>query len=132
MKLQDALNQLARETARARRGLALERGLRVALPLLLAAGAWAAVALSGLHERLPLLAQSLTALGALAGLIWLGAKARRAWRAPTETEARARLAADSQLETGAFEALRDRPSRYDPLSVALWRREQDQARELVS
>src|SRR5512147_210620 len=127
MKHQDALDQLARETARARRRLALERALRAGLPFLLAAAAWAAIALVGLHGMLPYLVQSLSAAAALALLIWLAARGARAWRKPTEEEARARLAADSRLELGAFEALRDRPSRYDAFSVALWRREQDHA-----
>ena len=59
MKHQDALDQLARETARASRRIALERGLRAGFWLLLAIGVWAAFALFGGHERLPLLTQSL-------------------------------------------------------------------------
>ena len=82
MKHQDALDQLARETARAKRRLALERGLRATLPLLLAIAAWAAIALVGLHGMLPLLLQSLSAVVALALFVWLGARARRAWRHP--------------------------------------------------
>ena len=45
MKHQDALNQLARETTRARRRLALERLLRAGLVLMGAIGLWAAFAL---------------------------------------------------------------------------------------
>lgn len=127
MKHWDALDQLARETKRARRRLGLERALRAGLPLLAAAGLWALFALVGLHERLPFLAQSLTAIAVVGALIWMGARAWAGWRAPSEAEARARLAQDSALDLGAFEALRDRPSRYDPLSVALWKREQDHA-----
>lgn len=127
MKHQDALNQLARETRRARQRLALERALRAGFVLLLAAGAWALFALAGAHERLPLLLQSLSAIAALGLLIALGLRAYRAWRAPTEDEARARLAADSRLDPGAFEALRDRPARYDAFSMALWAREREHA-----
>ncbi len=129
MKHQDALYQLAHETARARRRLALERLLRAGLVFLFAVGAWAVIALLGGHEQLPLLLQSLSAITALLAFAWLGYRARQEWRAPTEDEARARLAADSRLDLGAFEALRDRPSRYDPFAVALWNRERDRALE---
>jgi hypothetical protein len=127
MKHQDALDQLARETSRARQRLALERALRAGLVLLLAAGVWALFALVGGHGRLPILLQSLSAIAALGALIWLGLRARREWQAPTEDEARARLAVDSRLEAGAFEALRDRPARYDAFSMALWAREREHA-----
>lgn len=129
MKHQDALDQLARETSRAKSRLALERLLRAGLVLLFAVGAWAALALVGLHGALPLLVQSLTAIAALGVFVWLGARARHEWKAPTEEEARARLASDSRLDLGAFDALRDRPSRFDPFSVALWNRERDLALE---
>lgn len=127
MRHSEALAQLARETRRARRNLALERVAHAGFWCVFAAGGWAAAALFGLQERAPLLAQSLSAiaaLGALGALAWRGA---RAWRAPTDDEARLRLAADSKLDSSAFEALRDQPSRYDPLSLALWRKAQDQA-----
>lgn len=127
MKHQDALDQLARETSRARQRLALERALRAGLVLLLAVGVWALFALVGGHERLPFLFQSLSAIAALAGLIWLGLRARREWQAPTEDEARTRLATDSRLDAGAFETLRDRPARYDAFSMALWAREREYA-----
>ena len=129
MKHQDALDQLARETKRARRRLTLERALRLALPALLLALAWAALALFGLHQRLPLLLQSLSAIAVVGAIIALGVFAFRKWKPVREDEARTRLAADCKLDLGAFEALNDRPSRYDPFSVALWRREQDQAYE---
>ncbi|MES1201464.1 MAG: DUF4175 family protein [Pseudomonadota bacterium] len=131
MKLQDALDQLARETQRARRNMGVERAVRVLFPLTLALVIWAIVALSGLHEIMPLVAQSLTAVAALALFVWLGVKAKQRWRAPTETEARTRLAADSSLDPGAFESLRDRPIRYDPTTMALWRREQARAQALA-
>lgn len=131
MKHQDALDQLARETARARRRLTLERAARAGLPLALAIGAWAFIAIVGLHEALPLLLQSVTAILALAGFGYLAWRGRRGWRTPSEEEARQRLAADSQLDAAAFDALRDRPSRFDPFGVALWRRERERALERV-
>lgn len=127
MRLHDALDQLALHTRRARARIGFERGLDTSFWLVAGTAAWAIVALAGLHERLPLLAQSLSSLAVLLGLIWLAIAARRAWRAPTEAEARARLAADSKIDNGAFEALRDQPTRYDPLSMALWRRERERA-----
>jgi hypothetical protein len=127
MKHADALAQLARETARARRSLALERAARAGFWLIAAIAAWAGLALLGAHEALPFLAQPLATLAALAGFAWLALRARRAWRAPTQAEARARLAEDSQLEAAAFEALGDQPSRYDAFAMALWKREQDHA-----
>ncbi|GAM98375.1 methyl-accepting chemotaxis protein [alpha proteobacterium U9-1i] len=127
MKHQDALDLLAQETARARRGLALERTLRIGLPVLLAIGVWAALALAGVHDLLPWMAQSLTAIAALAVFAWLTWRAQRTYQAPTEAEARARLAVDSKLDIAAFESLRDRPSRYDAFSVALWSREREHA-----
>ncbi|MGE3142171.1 MAG: DUF4175 domain-containing protein [Hyphomonadaceae bacterium] len=129
MKHSDALTLLARETRKARRALALERGAWAFWPVLAAIGVWAAFALAGGHELLPPLAQSLSAIAALAFIGWLGWRAWRSWRMPTEAEARARLAADSALDPGAFEALEDRPSKLDPLSVALWRTEQRRAIE---
>lgn len=127
MKHTDALDLLARETARAGRRIALERGLRAGLWVLLAAGAWAILALVGAHEQVPLLAQSLTALAVLIILVTLALRARRAWRAPTVAEARARLAADSRLDAATFDALEDKPTRYDAISMALWRRDQERA-----
>ena len=129
MKHQDALDQLARETERARRRLMLERALRVGLPLSMAVGAWAFIAIIGLHEALPLMLQSATAALALAVFAYLGWRAWRAWRPIGEEEARARLAADCKLEAGAFDTLRDQPARFDPLAVALWKRERERAIE---
>ncbi|MFT3729428.1 MAG: DUF4175 family protein [Terricaulis sp.] len=131
MRFQDALQQLARETQRAKHRLMLERGLRAGLVLLFALGAWAAFALYGGQEALPLLAQSLTAAAALVVFAWLAWRAKRAWRAPTEDEARARLAQDSEVDVGAFDTLRDQPAHYDDFSVALWRRERERAAERV-
>ena len=127
MKHQDALALLARETKRARQNLALERVMRAGLWLAVAVGFWAVLALSGAYELLPLLAQSVLAMAALVFFGWLASRAVRAWRRPTEAEARARLAFDSKLDPGAFEALGDRPSRFDAFSVALWKREQEEA-----
>src|SRR5262245_38256692 len=98
MKLQDALDQLARETERARRRLMIERGLRAGLKLALVIGVWAIVALSGAHAMLPPLAQTLTSAAALIFFLWIGWQAKRAWRAPSEAEARSRLASDSKLD----------------------------------
>jgi hypothetical protein len=127
MRLQDALDQLALQTRRARARIGLERGIDAAFWFAMAAAVWAVIALVGLHERLPLLAQSLSSLAVLFGLIWLAVVARRGWRAPSDAEARARLAEDSKIDSGAFEALRDQPTRYDALSMALWRRERERA-----
>src|SRR5262245_33812298 len=127
MKHQDALDQLARETARARRRLTLERVLRSGMPLWLALGAWALIAIVGLHEALPLLLQSATAVLALIGFAWLGVRVWRAWWSVSEEEARARLAADCKLDAGAFDTLRDQPARYDPFTAALWKRERERA-----
>jgi hypothetical protein len=80
MRHQDALDQLARETRRARGRLALERALRAGFVLLAAMGLWAFIALLGAHEALPLLLQSLTALTALLAFVWLGYRARQAWQ----------------------------------------------------
>lgn len=129
MRHQDALAQLARETQRAKGRLALERGLHAGFFLVAAIGLWALFALIGAHEALPLLLQSLSAIAALIVFAWLGVRAKRAWRQPTEEEARARLADDARLDAGAFEALRDQPTRYDAFSVALWQRERERAIE---
>ncbi|HYD89405.1 MAG TPA: DUF4175 family protein [Vitreimonas sp.] len=131
MRLQDALDQLARETARARRRLTVERAFGAWLPFVAAAGVWAVIAMLGVHERLPLLMQSLTATAALAGFVYFAWRIARRWRAPSEEEARARLAADCRLDTGAFDALRDQPTRFDPLAMAFWKRERERALERV-
>jgi hypothetical protein len=131
MRLQDALEQLARETQRARHRLMLERSVRAGLMLLFALGAWTVIALLGAHEMLPLIWQSITAAAALAVFAYLAWRAKRAWRAPTEAEARARLAADSKIEQGAFDTLRDQPSHYDDFALALWKRERERAAERV-
>jgi len=131
MKLQDALDQLARETKRARGRIALERVVRLAAPLACAIAVWALVALSGLFDLLPLLGQSLAAIAALGVFAWLAWRAWPRWRRPSEEEARARLSADSQLDLGAFDVLGDRPTSYDAHGIALWRREQDRARDRV-
>jgi hypothetical protein len=127
MKHRDALDQLARETARARRALSLERALRAGFVLGVAIGIWALAALLGAHETLPLLLQSLSAAAALVVFAILAWRARRSWRAPTDAEARTRLARDSRLDAAAFDALQDQPSRFDLLSAGLWRREKERA-----
>ncbi len=129
MKHQDALDLLARETARARGRIARERALRAGFAFAVVVGVWAVLAVAGALERLPMLAQSLASLGALGVFGWLGWRAYLAWRAPTEAEARARLAADSNVDPGAFDALRDQPTKYDAFSIALWTRERERAVE---
>lgn len=129
MKHQDAIDLLARETARARSRIARERALRAGFALAVVMGVWALLALAGALERLPMMAQSLASLAALGVFAWLGWRAYLAWRAPTEAEARARLAADSKMDAGAFDALRDQPTKYDPFSMALWAREREHAVE---
>lgn len=129
MKHQDALDLLARETARARSRIARERALRAGFALAVVVGVWALLALAGALEALPMLPQSLATLGALGVFAWLGWRAYIAWRAPTEAEARQRLAADSKMDSGAFDALRDQPTRYDSFSMALWARERERAVE---
>jgi hypothetical protein len=129
MKHPDALAQLAHETSRAQFRLALERALRLGLPALFCAGLWALLALGGVLDLLPPLAESLAAIAVLIALTWLFVRARRNWRRPNEAEARARLAHDCKLDVAAFDTLRDRPTRYDAFAVALWKHEQDQARK---
>ncbi len=107
----------------------LERALRIGLPLIMAVGAWAFVAIIGVHEALPLVLQSATAALALIGFGYLGLRTWRAWRPVSEEDARTRLAADCNLDAGAFDTLRDRPARFDPLAVALWKREREKALE---
>lgn len=127
MKHQDALAQLARETARARRVLVVERAMRAALPLAAGLSLWAVLAAAGAHQALPNLLQSVTAFGALCLFVLLTVRAWRGWRAPTQEEARARLARDSRYDAGVFEALQDHPARLDPVSAAFWRRERERA-----
>jgi hypothetical protein len=127
MKHADALAQLAREIARARRAMAWERFWAAGMAALLALALWCALALSGALSFLSPLAQSLIGVAALVGLTALFLRAAMRWRAPTDAEARARLAADSNLDFGAFEALEDRPSQLDPAGLALWRIEQERA-----
>ncbi len=127
MKHQDVLDQFARETARARLRLTLERGVRAGSWFALALAAWATLALSGLYDLAPPLAQSLAAIAALTAFAALFWRALAAFAAPTEIEARTRLAADSRFESGAFDNLQDQPTRYDAVSAALWARERDSA-----
>ncbi len=128
MKLEDAAAQLAREIARARGRLSAERALALAAPVLIALGLWAALWLAGGGDLLPPIAQSLAVAAFMLGALVFAARAAARYRAPSLTEARQRLAVDSRLEPGAFEALDDLPAKLDPLGVALWRREQDAAR----
>jgi hypothetical protein len=127
MKHADALAQLAREIARARRAIAWERFWAAGMTPILALGFWSAAALSGVLAAMAPLAQSVIVIAALGALTALFARAAARWRAPRDAEARARLAADSGLDLGAFEALEDRPAQLDPAGLALWRIEQERA-----
>lgn len=127
MNHQDALDQLARETKRARRLLGIERALRLGLPLLLAIGAWAAVATFGLHERMPFMLQSVSAALVLTLFVVFWQRAASAWAPPSDQEARERLARDSKFEAGVFDSLQDHPTRFDNVGAALWRRERERA-----
>jgi hypothetical protein len=134
MKLEAALAQLARETARMRGRIAAERALRASVPVLGAAFAWATLALAGVQAALPWAVQSLASLAALVLCAILALRARRAWRAPSEDEARNRLAKESRVDQGALEVLRDQPVQYEAAATALWRharqRSLDQIAEL--
>lgn len=132
MKHQDALAHLARETKRAKRVLTLERAWAVGYWFSLAGLGWLTFALFGGEQALPPLLQSLATVAALIALVALGNRAWRAWSAPTDAEARARIARDSKFDVGAFDVLEDRPTKFDALSVALWRREQAQAYDRIA
>jgi len=127
MQYGDALSLLKAEIEKARKRLAISRALSLILPILLIAGAWGALWMTGLPDRAPGLVRTLAVIAVLAGLGYLAFRVARRWRMPTQEEARARLAIDSSLEPGAFEALDDLPAKLDPLSVAMWRREQERA-----
>lgn len=127
MKHQDALTHLNREIARTRAAMRQEAWVQACLPAILALGIWLAANLLGAPGWLPPLASSLVGIAALALIAFvfmrgLGARAR-----PSLRDARARLAQDSLLDAGVFEALEDQPSRLDPGGVALWRRVQEVA-----
>ncbi len=128
MQHADALSQLAREIARAKSRMGAERAFRLALPIALAFGAWLALWLTGLPDQAPPLAQSLAVIAAWAAFLFFAVRHWRRYRAPSNAEARARLAIDSRLDPSAFEALDDIPAKLDPAGIALWRREQDRAR----
>jgi hypothetical protein len=123
----DALALLKRETKRARRAMTAERAIRAGLPVLAAMLAWAIVALVGLHIALPYLVEPIAALGAWAGFVVLARRARDRFVMPRDADARARLARDCKLSSATFETLGDKPVSYDPVSTALWKREQARA-----
>lgn len=127
----DAIAALAREVARAKTALAHERAAVAALIPALALLAWMAAALAGVQEVIPPLAGTLLGVAALVGLLGLAVLALQRWRAPTEAEARDRLARDAGLDRGALDALEDNPTRLDPPALALWQREQERAAESV-
>jgi hypothetical protein len=123
-----ATEALARETARARRVLHWERAAVAFFPLLAAIGAWLAISLLGLPQYAPPLAASLIGVAALCGLAFFAWSRRHAYVAPTHREARDRLAFDSGLERGLFDALEDSPARLDPDAIAFWKRAQAKVR----
>lgn len=127
----DALDALAREIARARRALSVERGVTLALAPLLALGLWIAASLAGFHELAPPLAATLAGIVALVAVGVLGWRALTRWRSPTIAEARNRLTRDAGLDRGALDALEDNPARLDPMGLALWRREQERTADAV-
>jgi hypothetical protein len=129
MKHEIAIAQLARELARARHAIALERFVPTVFPAALLILAWAAFGLFGGQDRLAPLIASLATIAVLAVLVWLGLRAARAWSAPTRQDARARLLHDAGLDPGALDALEDQPSRLDPMSLALWEHQQGRARD---
>lgn len=121
----DALAALAREGARSRRALIIERLCLLAAAPLFATAAWMAAALLGAQAYAPPLAATLLGLAALGGLLWLAVRALVRWRSPTAAEVRTRLNRDAGLATGALEALGDSPTTLDAGGLALWRREQE-------
>ncbi len=132
MQHRDATAELARQIARARHRLAIERALSLALLPVIAIALWGALWMAGAPQLLPPLAQTLLVLAALVGLAVLAWRGLRRWRAPELSEARARLAVDSGLEPSALEALDDLPAKLDATGVAFWKREQARARERAS
>ncbi|MBT9447150.1 MAG: DUF4175 family protein [Hyphomonadaceae bacterium] len=128
----DAIAALAREGARSRRALTLERATLVATPPLLALAAWMTVAMAGGQEVLPPLTGTLLAIVVLAGLAWFVLRAARRWKPPTPTEVRTRLTQDAGLALGALESLGDSPVTLDAGALALWRREQERTVEIAS
>jgi hypothetical protein len=128
----DAIAALAREGARSRRALIIERAAAVALPPLLALGGWLAIALAGGLDLVPPLAATLAGIAAVLGLLWVFARAIGRWRMPTANDVRARLNRDAGLAGGALEALGDSPINLDAGSLALWRREQERTVEIAA
>ncbi len=128
----DAIAALAREGARSRRALTIERAAAVATPPLLSLAAWMTVALAGGQDALPPLAGTLLGAAVLAALVWIFARAARRWTPPTPSDVRARLTQDAGLALGALEALGDSPVTLDAGALALWRREQERTVEIAS
>ena len=128
----DAIAALAREGARSRQALTVERAVVAALTPVLALVGWMTLALAGAQDAIPPLAGTLTGIAALGGLLWLALRAMLRWRPPTAEEARARLNRDAGLDRGALEALGDSPTTLDIGGLALWRREQERTVEKVS
>jgi ribosomal protein S20 len=128
----DAIAALAREGARSRRALVIERAAAAALTPVLGLLAWIAVSLAGAQDALPPLAATLLCVAALAALAWLALRGLSRWSPPTPEDVRARLNRDSGLPKGALEALGDSPINLDAGALALWRREQERTVEVVA
>jgi hypothetical protein len=129
MRHADALAHLDAQRRRARQTLSLERGLAAAAPSIGFVGLWAALAMAGGFEALGALPEALAASAFWVALCGLCAWGWWGYRAPTDKEAQARLAADSGLEAAAVTALEDKPTRLDPVALALWASAQTHARE---
>ncbi|HVY02337.1 MAG TPA: DUF4175 family protein, partial [Caulobacterales bacterium] len=129
MKHEDATAYLAAQIARTKRAIGIERMAPALLPAGLVALAWAGACLFGAQDRLPPLIGSLGAIAVLIVIALLLVRAGRAWRKPTDQDARERLARDVDLDPHALDSLEDQPSRLDSVALALWAREQARARE---
>jgi hypothetical protein len=132
MQLRDAIAALAREGARSRRALLIERVCMLAALPLMALLLWMTLALAGAQTALPPLAETLAGIAGILLLGWLAVRALSRWRAPTAAEVRARLTRDAGLSLGALEALGDSPVSLDAGGLALWKREQERTVEIAA
>lgn len=128
----DAIAALAREGARSKRALVIERAVLLAAAPVFALTAWAVAVMAGALDAPPPLLSTILHVAVLIGLGWLVVRATRGWRSPTAEEVRARLNADAGLDAGALEALGDKPVTLDPGALALWKREQERTVEIAS
>lgn len=106
-----------------------ERGARVWVPLVLAAGLIATAGLWGVFDTLSLLAHTVVlALVAITALVF-AVRGVLALRWPNRAETRARLEADSRLEHAPLTALDDAQATGDP---ALWALHRARAAEALT